>query len=737
LFKVVNELKKCEIAEGIPLAAQKKIRRREKMKREIFAKMKTAFQKLFSKKEEKKHSEKYMKTIAFLNRFSLLFHMLISCAIVFGVELVSRRGFTSACEFVDLHTMAFLYNAFIVFCSLTIVYLFRRRAFLRFIIAGFWMFLGIVNGCVLSNRVTPFGYTDLKCLPELFAMSNNTNYFTSSQISQVIFGVSAFFFVCLILFIKGPKYQGKIHMVIMPTAVCLLVLIGLPVTTHAAQNSKVVADYFANIAQGYENYGFIYGFSCSVMDRGMSKPKDYSEETIKHIQDQVDEKKKTTKIKKKKQPNIICVLLESFCDPREIKFLKTNKDPIPTFHELEKKYTSGYCEVPVVGAGTANTEFEVLTGMSIDYFGTGEYPYKTILKKKSCESVAADLSGIGYGTHVVHNNGGNFYSRANAFSKMGFDTFTSKEMMNITQYTPNGSWATDDILVKETTKAMDYTPNQADFTYIITVGSHGDYPKEPVIQDPTYTIEGMEDVAKKNQWTYYVNQLNEVDTFMKNLIKEMSKRDEDTIIVFFGDHLPTMGLENKDMVSNDIYKTKYVTWNNMGLKKKDVDLASYQLMASVTNNMGIHEGTILNYHQTHAKSKNQKAYLDGLEDLQYDILYGKRYCYDGLDKYPATNLEMGVEDVVIDKVDDNVAGNRVVLCGSNFTKWSKIYINGKRVGTNYVSGNMLTTKKDNVKDGDEIVVNQLGSGETIFRSSNTVVYENPDADVVDTPDATE
>lgn len=50
---------------------------------------------------------------------------------------------------------------------------------------------------------------------------------------------------------------------------------------------------------------------------------------------------------------------------------------------------------------------------------------------------------------------------------------------------------------------------------------------------------------------------------------------------------------------------------------------------------------------------------------------------------------------------------------------------------------MLTTKKDNVKDGDEIVVNQLGSGETIFRSSNTVVYENPDADVVDTPDATE
>ena len=427
--------------------------------------------------------------------------------------------------------------------------------------------------------------------------------------------------------------------------------------------------------------------------------------------------------------------MESFCDPEEIKFLKTNKDPIPTFHALEKKYSTGYCKVPVVGAGTANTEFEVLTGMSMDYFGTGEYPYKTILKKKSCESVAADLSDIGYGTHVVHNNGGNFYSRANAFSKMGFDTFTSKEMMNITQYTPNGSWATDDILVGETTKAMDSTPNQADFTYIITVGSHGDYPTEEVIQDPTYTVEAMDDVAKKNQWTYYINQLNEVDTFMKSLIKEMSKRDEDTIIVFFGDHLPTMGLEDEDMVSHDIYKTKYVTWNNMGLKKKDADLYSYQLMANVTNQIGIHEGTILNYHQTESKSKDREAYLAGLEELQYDILYGKRYCFNGEDKYPATDLEMGVQDVVIDKVDDSASGNRVVLCGTNFTKWSKVYVNGKRVGTTYISGKMLTIKKHDIKDGDEVVVNQLGSGETIFRSSNTMIYQDPDA-VEETPSVT-
>lgn len=98
----------------------------------------------------------------------------------------------------------------------------------------------------------------------------------------------------------------------------------------------------------------------------------------------------------------------------------------------------------------------------MQYFGTGEYPYKTILKQTDCESIASDLSKIGYATHVVHNNGGNFYSRTNAFSKMGFDTFTSKELMNITEYTPNGSWPTDDILVSEAMKTFDATPDQSD-----------------------------------------------------------------------------------------------------------------------------------------------------------------------------------------------------------------------------------------------------------------------------------
>lgn len=674
-------------------------------------------------KKEKEHSARYNKIIDTMNKYSLVGHALIALTIVFLVEVISRRDLISAFQFVGTHTLAYLYNSFLVFASLTLVYFFRRRAFWRVVISGFWTILGIINGCVLSNRVTPFGYTDLKCIPELFAM-NNTSYFTAEQATVVVFGLGAFALFLVALFIKGPRYQGKLHYVMYPIACLSLFFVGIPLTTNAAQSTNIVADYYTNIAQGYEDYGFVYSFSSSVVDRGMQKPDNYSEDTIAAIETNVETAAEQTTTNGTDGPNIICVLLESFCDPEEINFLETSEDPIPTFHYLEDNFSSGYLTVPVVGAGTANTEFEVLTGMSMQYFGTGEYPYKTILKKTDCEAIASDLSKIGYSSHVVHNNGGNFYSRANAFSMMGFDTFTSKELMNITALTPNGSWSTDDILVNETMKTLDATPG-SDFTYTITVCTHGDYPTEPVIENPAITVSGVDDEAQANQWTYYVNQLNASDRFISSLIDRLSQRDEDTVVVMFGDHLPTMGLTDDDMKSGNIYKTKYITWNNFGLEKKDADLYAYQLLASITDSVGIHEGTIFNYHQTQSDSA---TYLEGLENLQYDILYGKRYCYNGEDLYPASDLVMGIDDVEITDVRPSAIEDKIYIYGKNFTQSSRVFINGEKVSCTQVSTGLLSISKDAISDGDTVVVNQMGSSNTVFRSSNEWTYLDPNVE---------
>ncbi|MGN0272099.1 MAG: sulfatase-like hydrolase/transferase [Lachnospiraceae bacterium] len=657
---------------------------------------------------------KWEKVIAFMNRFSILFHALLSCFLVFIIEVISRRSLSSAITFIGGHTLAYLYNSLIIFVSLSLVYFFRRRALARVIIGGLWLFLGIINGCILAQRVTPFGYTDLKMVTDLLTMQN-TNYFTAGQALLAVIGVLAFIGFCVWLWAKGPKFQGKTNKLLTFVFVASC-FIWVPITTEAAQNQDIIASYFANIAQGYENYGFVYGFSSSVVDRGMSKPEDYSKETIENIEASVQTE--PTSASQEDMPNVVVVLLESFIDPSEVNFLECSEDPIPNFHNLESNYSSGYMTVPVVGAGTANTEFEVLTGMSLQYFGTGEYPYKTILKQTDCESIASDLSKLGYGTHVVHNNGGNFYSRANAFSMMGFDTFTSKELMNITEYTPLGSWPTDDILIDETIKAMDATPDQQDLVYTITVQGHGDYPTEKVIENPEITVSGAEDEATNNQWEYYINEIHEVDKFIGNLTQALAERDEDTILVLWGDHLPTLGLSEEDMATGDIFKTKYVTWNNFGMAKEDADLTSYQLLAHLTGQLGIHEGTIFRFHQSQSASE---TYLRDLENLQYDLLYGNRYAYHGEEPYPASDLVMGIDEVTIKRTWMSTDG-KLMVYGEHFTPWSKVFINGDKVSTTYVSGNYLKINADKLEEGDILVVNQMGSSNTIFRSSNEYTY---------------
>lgn len=679
---------------------------------------------------EKKHllkPQQKERLLYILNRYSLIFHYLLACLVCFFIEVISRHSFADAFSFMFDRSLVFLYNSLIVFTSLHLVYFFRRRALMRTLISVIWLFLGTINGCVLLKRVTPFSYTDLKLVNDLFTMKSN--YFTNTEAFIVITLVIAVILSLIVFWKKGPKYTGKQHRVLSIVSVGAFALL-IPMVTQAAVSNNILASYFENIAQGYKDYGFVYSFSASVVDRGMSAPDDYSNKTVQAALDKVITQETDASVEK---PNIICVLLESFVDPNEINFLECSENPVPNFENLAANYSSGYLTVPVVGAGTANTEFEILTGMGMQYFGLGEYPYKTILKTNSCESIASDLKNLGYGTEVVHNNGGNFYSRANAFSQMGFDNFTSKEMMNITEYTPLGTWPTDDILVSEVAKALDSTPQQ-DFVYTITVQGHGAYPTEKVIENPEITVTGAETEEANNEWEYYVNEIHEVDKFIANLTNMLSQRDEKTIVVFFGDHLPTMGLEESDMKSGSIFKTRYVTWNNFGLEKVDRDLTSYQLLAAVTNQLGIHEGTMFRLHQNN-NFQDIDTYSSDMELLQYDILYGDRYTYGQKDLYPASDLIMGVQDVVIENL--SVDNNVLYLTGQNFTRWSKVFVNGEKVSTTYLDGTHLKISLNSLDEGtNSIMVNQMGSSDTIFRSSNEISFDKPEIVESDTTENT-
>lgn len=661
------------------------------------------------------------KVVKFFNTTSLVWQAVMAMCLCLFIESCSRHSVIKAFHFMIDDFGIFLYNSMIIFATLLVVYLFKRRIAVRFTMGLIWCFLGIINGCILAKRVTPFSYTDIKLVGDLFAM--NSNYFTVTECIIVIILVTLVVGFNVLLYIKAPRYQGKNRKFLSIIAICSCFM-WVPMITEACVNQNVLSGYFENIALGYEEYGFVYGFSTSVVGTGMSRPINYNEETIEEIENSI-QVGSTVVDADGKLPNVIVVLLESFLDPYEVNYLNIEGgDPIPTFHYLEDNFTTGHMTVPVVGAGTANTEFEVLTGMSMRFFGTGEYPYKTILKETDCESIASDLNKLGYSTHVVHNNTAKFYSRNNAFAMMGFDSFVSKEFMIVDEYNTLGTWAADNLLLEQIDKVMEQSENQQDLVYCITVQAHGAYPTEKIHENPEFTVSGAESEEWNNAWEYYVNELHYVDEFIANLVAQLEERDEDTLLVLWGDHLPSMNLKENDMASGSTFKTKYITWNNFGLEKKDADLTSYQLLAYITEQAGIHEGTMFKYHQDYLHAgytSDEETYLSGLENLQYDLLYGNRYSYNGEDLYPATDIVLGADDIVIDSVA--VIGNGLYVYGENFTAWTKLFINGERCATKFISPKCLaiSLNKYELHDGDTLNASVVGSG-TVLRASEDYVY---------------
>lgn len=588
--------------------------------KEYYKARKERRQKILEERRNSKFAKKMQPVYKWMNRLSLPLQYLLACVINFFIEVISRHSLFQAWNYMTGTPLVFLFNAFLIFATFMIVYLFKRRVFVRILLSVFWLFLGTCNGYLLLKRVTPFNAQDLKVLSD--ALELTSNYFNAFEIVMLSVGIVAVILWIISMWRRGGQYTGKMHRLLAVAGIAAGIM-GYMGLTNVAIENRVISNYFGNIAFAYEDYGFPYCFAASLFNTGINQPSSYSEETMKEISNDGALTTSETSLPSEERPNIIFVQLESYFDPTEVEWLRFSEDPIPNLRKLYKEYSSGYFKVPSVGAGTANTEFEVLTGMSMRFFGPGEYPYKTYVKTHVLESAATALTSLGYGAEALHNNGGNFYSRAKVFNDMGFDHYTSKEFMNILKTTPKG-WATDDILVPNIMESMDTTAGQ-DFVFTVSVQGHGDYPTEPTLENPEIKVTGVEDEGKRNAWEYYVNEVHEMDKFVAQLIEAVEARNEPSVVVFYGDHLPTLGLEAKDLKGKYLYNTNYVIWDNIGLQKKDGNIAAYQIMAEVFDRLDIHSGTIFNYHQQRNKTKH---YLSDLELLQYDIMYGKRYAYE-------------------------------------------------------------------------------------------------------------
>ncbi len=663
---------------------------------------------------EKRASSRYQKIRSFFKETynKRIMYMYIVCAlgVTFLIEVLARGSLIKGLYYVISSPYVFIVNALIVLMTLSITLLMRRRFFGLALISLIWIIFGISNCILMANRVTPFTAVDLMLIDSAFDVLDK--YFDMWQIILIIVALVAAIAGIVYLCFKAPKVNHKIQYIRNIAAIILIWVIGFG-AINLGLGSGLIPKQFGNLRDSYTAYGFVYCFSNSLINTGVKKPKNYSEEAIRDLLNG----KEYTKAKTK--PNIIFLQLESFFDLKKVKKIKLSEDPVPTFTKFKKKYPGGYLNVPVVGAGTVNTEFEIMTGMNMEDFGPGEYPFKTILNKKTCESIAFNVRPYGYKSHAIHNNTATFYGRNHVFANLGYDTFTSIENMDEVEETQN-EWAKDKCLTKYIMDTLKSTKKR-DYIYTISVQGHGAYPSEDMGSE--IKVEGIEDEGLKNQYEYFATQTNEMDQFIKELTDKLKKFKEKTILVMYGDHLPSLGITGNDLENKNVYQTEYIIWSNYKTKYTDEDIEAYQLEPKILKDLHITEGEINKYSQEHRHDKDQKAYLDGLHKLEYDQLYGKNLANKGKNPYKPTDLKFGLREVNVTTINpmNNDVGT-IYIYGNNFTPYSKVYINDEKIDTIYIDRNTLIVKYPELKQGDQFVVKQQNSDTHILSETKPFVY---------------
>ncbi|MGL5437366.1 MAG: LTA synthase family protein [Lachnospiraceae bacterium] len=607
--------------------------------------------------------------------------LLISLCINFMIELCSRKSLVSLSRYLVFSPAVFCLNTVLILCPFLIVLFTRRKVFAATLLSVVWLVMGVVNGVLLIFRTTPFTASDFRLVK--YALSMLTSYLEWWHIVLAGVMIAITILLCIWVWKKSKRDEYPVEYRTSGT-VSLVVLAGIWGLLKVSILTGAVAIQFGNIGQAFQDYGFAYCFSNSLFNTGIPKPEDYSSEVVEEIESEIRETEPVSSPEEQRMPNVIMVQLESFMDPMQWEHNPVTEDPIPYYRSLMETYPSGYLSVPSVGAGTANTEFECITGMNLDFFGPGEYPYKTVLQKTVCESLAFNLKSLGYKTHAIHNNEGTFYDRHKVFSQLGFDTFTPMEYMYHIERNPIG-WPKDKVLVEEVEKTLDSSLG-ADFIYTISVQGHGKYPS----------------------FEYYCKQIHEMDLFVKDLVQMLDERKEPTVVVFYGDHLPGFSWTAEEMKNQSLFQTEYVVWNNLGLKPVIRDVESYQIGAHILDMLDIHEGTMVRFHQQYLKDKNpdEELYLEAMEILEYDILYGERTVYGGESPYQATRMEMGITPI-IQRTTVHI-GDQIIVFGENFNDYSQICVNGKAVDTPYKHERRLIATGITYKDGEVITVEQIG-----------------------------
>ena len=476
--------------------------------------------------------------------------------------------------FVDMKPKVQLLN--IVFYELTAVMLaglFGRIRAALMVQSGFFMAAGLANYYVLKFRSAPIMPWDIFSLSTAASVADNFDYTPEKDTVLVLLG-----FVILLILESRMKAPVRKRLAVR------LLMIAVPAVLLHGYTGMVQDDSFISEFGLYDKLftptvinkrdGNIVAFLMEMEYLSVEKPEGYSTKETGDFLDTYGSEELEAAIadpESVERPNIIVIMDEAFSDLAVLGELKTNEDYMPFIHSLQqdKNVITGSLNVSVLGGNTANTEFEFLTGHTMAFLPQGSVAYQQYLKNDST-SLPAYLKSLGYSTIAIHPYYADGWERDSVYPMLGFDEFLSKDdftgAKKIRKYISDE--ACFDRIIELYEEKEEGEPL---FVFNVTMQNHSGYDEVFANFTPDIEAEGINSKVL-NQ---YLSLMKKTDEAFEELIAYFSEQEEDTMIVFFGDHQPTTYVSNSIVRSNGLqpdslsleenllkYKVPYVIWSN-------------------------------------------------------------------------------------------------------------------------------------------------------------------------------
>lgn len=443
--------------------------------------------------------------------------------------------------------------------------------------------LALVQYYVYRFRGRSFTLSDLRTMGTAMEVAGNYSY--TPEIRVVVCMIITVIWTIAISMLASICWKGfRIIRILLAVGICAGCFSFLSNKEMVRKHASLKLEMW-NIDNEYCHKGVLLMLASEVQYLTVDKPENYSVEKVEMVAAENTseyQKKENSKQDRIMPENLILIMNESLADLRIFGTYEDQMNVMPNIDNLESRNGSvykGYLQVPVYGGGTANTEYVVLTGNSMEFWDNWTMAYQVYNQSKEY-GMASILKKQGYDTMAMHPENPLNYNRKAVYASMDFNDFISRENWDENYLEKLRKYVDDQSCYEYLKQLTENKSSDKVFIFLLTMQNHSPYQTKKF--DATISLETDQDYPQAEE---YLTTIQESDRAFGKLIESFQEVEEPTMIVLFGDHMPNLldgfydelrsksSLEPQEF-SRRQYRTPYVIWTNYKMDISNIPLMS-------------------------------------------------------------------------------------------------------------------------------------------------------------------